>query len=47
MIFDVHAHYFPAKYLDALEGVGKPDIGDLVHSAMRGQNVISSTHVFA
>jgi 6-methylsalicylate decarboxylase len=28
MIFDVHAHYFPAKYLDALERVGKPDIDE-------------------
>jgi 6-methylsalicylate decarboxylase len=28
MIFDVHAHYFPAKYLDALESVGKPDIAE-------------------
>jgi 6-methylsalicylate decarboxylase len=28
MIFDVHTHYFPTKYLDALESVGKPDIGE-------------------
>jgi aminocarboxymuconate-semialdehyde decarboxylase len=28
MIFDVHAHYFPTKYLDALEQVGKPDVGE-------------------
>jgi 6-methylsalicylate decarboxylase len=28
MIFDVHAHYFPTKYLDALESVGKPDIAE-------------------
>jgi predicted TIM-barrel fold metal-dependent hydrolase len=28
MIFDVHAHYFPKKYLDALEQVGKPDIDE-------------------
>ena len=29
VIFDVHADYFPAKYLDALESVGKPDIAEL------------------
>ena len=28
MIFDVHTHYFPKRYLDALEGVGKPDINE-------------------
>jgi aminocarboxymuconate-semialdehyde decarboxylase len=28
MIFDVHAHYFPPRYLDALENVGKPDINE-------------------
>lgn len=28
MLFDVHAHYFPTKYLDALESIGKPDTNE-------------------